>query len=149
MAEDTERREAREALAAIEQEQVTVADRLNNAEAPRWRWILVGVMGAAVALLLVNNSVAVAVSIVIYLIGTLVVMGIPVRAGVAPRPTRRQLFQSIVAAAVLLAVHAVGLLGLESQVWWLTALAAVLASAVTVGMIHWKHALIAEQVVRS
>jgi hypothetical protein len=149
MSDETAGRDAEAALAVIRQEQAAVADRLNNAEAPGRRWILAGVMGAAVAVLLVDNGVAVAASIVIYLIGALVVMGIPVRAGVAPRPTRRELFQSFVAVAVLLAVHTVGVLGLEIEVWWLTGLAAVLASAVTVGMIHWKNALIAAQVARS
>lgn len=141
MSNEAAGRDAEEALAVIRQEQATVADRLNSAEAPGRQWILAGVMGAAVAALLLNNNVVLAVSIIVYLIGTLLVMGSPVRAGVAPRLTRRQLFQSLVAAAVLLTLHAAGTAGMLLHVWWLTVVAAVLASAVTVGMIHWKNAL--------
>ena len=145
MSDETADRSAEEALALIRRDQAIVADPLNNEDPPRMRWILAGVMGAAVALLLLNNNVALAASIVIYLLGTLVVMGIPVRAGIAPRKTRRQLFQSFVAAFALLAVHTVGTAGLLLHVWWPTVLAAVLASVATVAMIHWKHALIAAQ----
>jgi hypothetical protein len=149
MSEEKAARDAEEALAVIRQDQAALADRVNNAEIPDRRWILAGVMGAAVALLLVNNPVALGVSIVVYLFGTVMVMGVPVRAGVVPRSTRRELVQSFVAAAALLAVHTAGVTALMLDMWWLTALAAVLASVLTVTMIHWKHALIAAQAVRS
>ncbi|GAA2697851.1 hypothetical protein [Actinoplanes palleronii] len=141
MSKETTGQGAEDALAVIRQEQDAVADRLNRAASPSRQWVLAGVMGAAVAVLLVDNGVVLAASIVIYLIGTLLVMGSPVRAGVAPRPSRRQLGQSIAAAAVLLVVHAVGTTGMLHHVWWLTVLAAVLASVVTVIMIRWKRAL--------
>lgn len=141
MPNETTSQGAEDALAAIRKDQAILSDRVNSVAAPDRRWIVAGVLGLAVAALLFNNGPVLGASISIYLAGVMVVMGTPVRAGVAPRSTRGQLFQSITAATVLLLVHAVGVAGMMFDVWWLTAVAAVFATAVTVGMFRWKQAL--------
>ncbi|MGW4467996.1 hypothetical protein [Micromonospora sp. NPDC004704] len=145
----TERRDAEEALAVIRQEQAAVADRLNEAETGGSRWVVPVVMGAAVAALLVDSAVVLVVATVVYLAGTLMALGTPVRAGVVPRENRRSLVQVCIGTAALFAVFTAGMAGQQFELWWLTGLAAVSAVAVTIGVMRWRRAGAGARVTRA